>query len=170
MVLIRNEQPNDVSAIRYVNECAFKGPAEANLIELLRATEKAVISLVAINNEKVIGHILFSPVTIASNPHNIQAVGLAPMAVLPTYQRQGIGSQLVRHGLEVCRKQGYDLVFVLGHKNFYSRFGFTRASDYGFSNEYQAEESFMVQELQEGILCTVNGLVKFQPEFQQADC
>jgi len=92
------------------------------------------------------------------------------MAVLPTYQRQGIGSQLVRQGLEVCRKQKYDLVFVLGHQKFYSRFGFTRAGVYGFNNEYNADESFMVFELREGTLNTVSGMVKFQPEFQQANC
>ena len=170
MVLIRKEQSNDISAIRHVNERAFKEPAEAKLVDLLRDAEKAVISLVALDNENVVGHILFSQVTVTVNPDNFQALGLAPMAVLPTYQRQGIGSQLVHRGLEECRIQGYDLVFVLGHQKFYSRFGFSRAGVYGFNNEYNADESFMVLELQEGTLSTMSGMVKFQPEFQQANC
>jgi putative acetyltransferase len=170
MVLIRNEQLHDVSAIRHVNERAFNGFAEANLVELIRAAEKAIISFVAIDNENVVGHILFSRVTVGFNPHNIQALGLAPMAVLPEYQRQGIGSELVRRGLEECRRQGFDLVFVLGHTKFYSRFGFTRASVYGFDNEYNADESFMVLELRDNKLNTASGMVKFQPEFQETDC
>lgn len=170
MVLIRQERSNDISAIRQVNEYAFQGPAEAKLVDLLRGAEKAVISLVAIDKQNIVGHIVFSPVTVACNPHNFQALGLAPMAVLPEYQRQGIGSTLVRHGLEECRNQGYALVFVLGHPKFYSRFGFTRASVYGFNNEYHAEESFMVLELRDGILRSMSGMVKFQPEFQQANC
>lgn len=170
MVRIRKERSNDVCAIRHVNECALQGPAEAKLVDLLRAAEKAIISFVAIDNENIVGHILFSQVAGSCNPHNFQALGLAPMAVLPTYQRQGIGSKLVRRGLEECRNQKYDLVFVLGHQKFYSRFGFARASVYGFKNEYNADESFMVLELREDALSTVNGMVKFQPEFQQANC
>lgn len=169
MILIREEQTRDIPAIRNVNECAFMGTIEANLVDLLRDANKAIISLVATHNDKVVGHILFSSVTFEQNPRNIRGVGLAPMAVLPEYQKQGIGSRLVIQGLKVSRTQGYDLVIVLGHKSYYSRFGFKQASVYGLGNEYQADESFMVLELRKGTLTAVNGTVKFQPEFLKAD-
>ena len=89
------------------------------------------------------------------------------MAVLPEYQKRGIGSRLVIQGLEESRKQGYDLVVVLGHKNYYSRFGFKRASVYGLGNEYNVDENFMVLELREGALNAVSGIVKYQPEFKK---
>lgn len=170
MLVIREEQSSDISAIRTVNERAFKRADEANLVALLRDADQAIISLVATAAEKVVGHILFSPVSFESNPHHIRGLGLAPIAVLPEYQHRGIGSRLVIQGLEESRKQGYDLVVVLGHKDYYSRFGFKRASMYDLGNEYGADESFMVLELRKGTLSDVGGLVKYRPEFQQANC
>jgi putative acetyltransferase len=168
MLSIRDEKPLDVSAIRKVHETAFNGVTEANLVDLLRATHKATISLVATIHDNVIGHIVFSPVTIESNPTNLRGMGLAPLAVLPDYQNRGIGSHLVTHGLDESRKRGYDLVVVLGDKKYYSRFGFKRASLYGLGNEYQADESFMALELREGVLNAVSGIVKYQPKFNEA--
>jgi len=170
MFLIRREEAGDVSAIRRVHERAFNGPIEAKLVELLRDSNKAIISLVALCNDKVVGHILFSQVTFESNPHNIKGLGLAPMAVLPEYQKRGIGSRLIIQGLEESRKKCYGIVVVLGHKNYYSRFGFKRASAYNLGNEYQADESFMALELREGALNSVCGIVKYQPEFSELEC
>ena len=170
VIEIRDETPDDYPAIRELNERAFGGPAEARLVDMLRAANKAVISLVALDQNRVVGHILFSPITVAEAPGNFRGVGLAPMSVLPEFQNRGIGSRLVREGLEACKREGYAVVVVLGHANYYPRFGFSRAKDYGLDNEYDATDEFMVIELQEGILTGLRGLVKYAPEVRDAEC
>ena len=170
MVAIRSDTPADHPAIRALHERAFGGPAEGRLVDMLRAANKAWVSLVALQQNRVIGHILFSPVTVAQAPKNLCAVGLAPMSVLPEFQNRGIGSRLVREGLEACQRKGYDLVVVLGHPKYYPRFGFLKAKDYGLDNEYDALDSFMVLELQKGVLQGIHGLVKYAPEFRDAEC
>jgi len=161
---------DDADAVRIVNERAFGGDAEARLVEMLRAANKALISLVALHQSRVVGHILFSPITIAQSPAEFRGVGLAPLAVAPEFQNKGIGSSLMIHGLEACGRDAYDVVVVLGQTEYYSRFGFLRAKDYGLDNEYKAEDSFMVLELQSGILQKLKGLVKYAPEFEIAGC
>jgi len=170
VIEIRNETPNDYSAIREVNERAFGGPAEARLVDLLRAANKVLISLVALHENRVVGHILFSPVAVVGAPEKLRAVGLAPMSVLPEFQNRGIGSRLVREGLEACKREGYEVVVVLGHAKYYPRFGFLKANTYGLDNEYNATDSFMVMELQKGVLEGVRGLVRYAPEFRDAEC
>lgn len=170
MIEIRTERPEDIGAIREVNERAFGGPAEAMLVDLLRAANKAVVSLVAQWDDRVVGHILFSPVTVANSPESFRAAGLAPMSVLPEYQNQGIGSQLVRDGMAACCEDGFDIVVVLGHVPFYPRFGFVPAERHGLSNEYGASDAFMVLELKSGALTGISGLVKYSHEFREADC
>jgi putative acetyltransferase len=105
---------------------------------MLRAARKAVFSLVAVDENRVVGHILFSPVTVAEAPENSGAVGLGPMSVLPEFQNRGIGSTLVREDLKACRREGCEIVVVLGHVKYYPRFGFLKAKDYGLDNEYNA--------------------------------
>jgi putative acetyltransferase len=168
MIEIRAEQPNDRAAIREVHLCAFGGDEEANLVELLRNRKKAVISLVAVSQQRVVGHILFSPISISNAPEDLRAVGLAPLAVVPESQNHGIGTQLTRAGLEACRQRDYDAVVVLGHPGYYPRFGFSRAKDHGLENEYDAPEAFMVMELKPGALQRVSGLVQYAPEFREA--
>ena len=170
MIEIRNETPNDCSAIREVHERAFRGPNEARLVDLLRAANKVLISLVALHENRVVGHILFSPVAVVGAPEKLRAVGLAPMSVLPEFQNRGIGSRLVREGLEACKREGYEVVVVLGHAKYYPRFGFLKAKTYGLDNEYNATDSFMVMELQKGVLEGVRGLVRYAPEFRDAEC
>jgi len=166
MIEIRDEAPQDFPAIRNLNVLAFGNPAEALLVDKLRAANKAAISRVAILDGRVVGHILFSPITVERAPARFRGLGLAPMSVLPEFQNRGIGSSLVRDSLEMCRQKGYDLVVVLGHLRFYPRFGFTTAKDHGLNNEYDAVDNFMVIELKEEVLKAVTGLVKYAPEFQ----
>jgi putative acetyltransferase len=170
MIEIRTECPDDVAAIRGVNERAFGGLAEAILVDQLRAARKAVVSLVARHGDQVVGHILFSPVNVANAPESFRGVGLAPMSVLPEYQNQGIGSRLVREGLLACQQAGFDIVVVLGHVGFYPRFGFASANGHGLGNEYGALDAFMVLELRGGSLNGVSGLVTFAAEFREAGC
>lgn len=168
MLLIRREKPTDIPTIRKVNAIAFNGSIEADLVDLLREANKATISLVATFNGDLVGHILFSPVTIEFNPKNMRGLGLAPIAVLPEYQKQGVGSRLVTQGLEESRSKGYDLVVVLGYASYFSRFGFKRASLSHLGNEYGVDEDFMALELKEGAINAVYGVVKYQPEFKEA--
>jgi len=170
MFEIRTEKPDDYAGIREVHVLAFGGDEEANLVELLRNRKKACISLVAMSAHRVVGHIVFSAVSISSAPKTFRGIGLAPLAVLPEFQERGVGSQLTQAGLEACRKAGYDAVVVLGHTSYYPRFGFSRAKDYGLDNEYNAEDAFMVMELRPGALHGLAGLVQYAPEFREAGC
>jgi putative acetyltransferase len=166
MVVVRQECPDDLRAIRHVNEQAFGSPAEANLVDALRAHGKMLLSLVAVIDDLVVGHILFSPVTIESAAGTWPAVGLGPVAVLPARQRHGIGSLLVTTGLAECRQAGHAGVVVLGHPTYYPRFGFRPASWYGIDSDYAVpDDVFMALELQEGAFRGHAGRVKYQPEF-----
>jgi len=166
MVSIRRETAKDIEAIRYVNEQSFGQKEEADIVEALRHRGAVTLSLVAARGNKIIGHILFSPVTIESESSSFAAVALAPMAVLPEYQGKGIGSQLVRTGLEECRSLGHEIVVLLGHPDYYPRFGFVPARPKGIECEFEApEEAWMITELREGALAGRRGIAKFQPEF-----
>jgi len=170
MLTIRKEIPEDALAIRYVNEQAFGSADEADLIEKLRLRQGFILSLVASQDEQIVGHILFSPITIESEYSVLSAVALGPMAVLPAYQRRGIGSQLVHAGLAELRQANHEIVVLLGHPNYYPRFGFSPAKSYGIRCEYDVpDELFMVLELRKGALAGRGGTVKYQPEFQDAE-
>jgi len=167
-IVVRPEKPEDIPAIRIVNEQAFGSAAEADLVDALRRNGKAIISLVADHEGHVVGHILFSPVTIETNDRELVGVGLAPMAVIPESQNQRIGSMLVEQGVRRCREEGHRFVVVLGHPGYYPRFGFVPASRFGIKSEYDvADEVFMVLELREGALSGCSGAVKYQPEFNE---
>jgi len=167
MLTIRQETQEDMPAIRYVNEQAFGGTVEADIVEKLRHRGALTLSLVAMQNNEIIGHIAFSPVKVESERSSFEAIALAPMAILPAYQHRGIGSQLVRAGLEECHRLGYKAVIVLGHPDYYPRFGFVPASTFNLRCEYPVpEEAFMALELSTGALANVSGIVKYQPEFQ----
>lgn len=165
--IIRAETAADVEAVRRVNELAFGRPAEANLVDALRSNVQPIISLVAILDDQVVGHILFSPVTIESEAEAFVAMGLAPVAVRPEYQNRGVGAALIRSGLAECRRLGHEIVIVLGHPAYYPRFGFVIASTLGIRCEFDVpDEAYMVAELTPGALRGRRGVVHYRPEFQ----
>ena len=165
MITVRAETVGDIPAVRRVNELAFGRPDEADLVDALRAAARPHISLVAVSHGQVVGHIFFSPVTLEAEAAAPAIFGLAPMAVIPERQKQGIGSRLVREGLRECQRVGCDVVVVVGHPEYYPRFGFIPASRKGLRCEYPVpDEVFMLAELRPNAL-SGRGLVKYRPEF-----
>jgi putative acetyltransferase len=168
MNIIRHEAEGDLAGIRYVHEKAFERPGEADLVDSLRDREAILISLVAERDGQVVGHIAYSLVQIKAGESTFNALGLAPLAVLPQLQRQGVGTELIESSLDDCRREGHALVIVLGHPDYYTRFGFTRADAYGIVCEFDVPpEAFMVKELQEDALTGVHGTVFYAPEFHE---
>jgi putative acetyltransferase len=164
-MIIREERAGDAERIRSVNLAAFDTSTEADLVDALRREARPLVSLVAEDEGDVIGHILFSPVTLASEPALV-LMGLAPMAVVPSRQRQGVGSALVREGLERCRRLDAAAVVVLGHAGYYPRFGFLPAARLSLRSEYDVpEEVFMVRELRDGALRGVSGTIRYHRVF-----
>jgi len=166
MLTVRAETTRDYAEVRRVNEAAFGRADEAVLVETLRTAVRPYVSLVAVEGGQLVGHIFFSPVWIEADASVTQALGLGPMAVLPEWQRRGVGSRLVREGLQECLRRGSEVIVVLGHPEFYPRFGFVRASEKGLRSEYQVpDEAFMVAELRAGALDGLSGLVKYHEVF-----
>ena len=164
-VTVRPEGPGDAEAVRRVNTEAFGQPDEAELVRKLAAAGAALLSLVAEVDGRVVGHILFSPVTIETEGGTESAVGLAPMAVLPDHQGRGVGGWLIERGLHELRSRGHTAVVVLGHAGYYPRFGFQRASRFGLRCQFECpDEAFMALELRPGALAGVRGLVRYRPE------
>jgi putative acetyltransferase len=164
-MLIRAEKAGDRDAVYAVNVSAFETPSEAKLVDTLREQAQPVVSLVAEDNGEVIGHIMFSPVSLSGYP-NLKVMGLAPMAVAPRQQRRGIGSALVRAALDQCRQLGFAAVVVLGHPEYYPRFGFSTASQFGIDCEYDVpDEVFMALELEPDALSGKTGRVKYHAAF-----
>jgi putative acetyltransferase len=165
---IRTETAGDAPAIHAVNAAAFGQNAEADLVDALREQADPIISLVADDDGAVVGHILFSPVTL-SNHADLRIMGLAPMAVLPSHQRRGIGSALVRAGLERCAQIGGVAVVVLGHADFYPRFGFVPASRFTIACTYDVpDDVFMAIELTPGALAGRSGTVRYHQAFARS--
>lgn len=162
---IRDERDMDRPAVFAVNAAAFPTDAEARLADSLRASANPYISLVAVDNGNVIGHIMFTPVTL-SDCDELRLMGLGPMAVAPPLQRQGIGTQLVDAGLRRCRDMKYGAVVVLGHPEYYPRFGFRSASAWTIECEYDVpEDAFMLLELSADYLKGRHGTIRYNAAF-----
>jgi len=165
--IIRAEQVQDKTPIEKINRAAFEGDDEVELVNALRDSGCEYLSLVAEMDDKVVAFILFTPVTLTGNHSNLKLLGLAPMAVLPEYQSQGIGSALVKQGLEECRARGYDAIVVLGHADYYPKFGFVPSDEYGIQSEYDVpREVFMIQELVPGCLKGKSGVIQYHQAFR----
>ena len=169
MTNIRSEKPEDPSQIQRVNERAFAQPTEADIVDRLRRACADSLSLVA-EDEGVVGYILFTPAVIESPGRRVVGMGLAPMAVLPNRQRHGIGSKLVRRGLEILRERGCPFVIVLGHPEYYPRFGFEPASLHRIACQWEGvpDEAFMVLILDANAMEGVSGVAKYRDEFSEA--
>ncbi len=169
MVHIRKEFTEDYESVYSVNMRAFGQDTEAKLVNRLREADALLLSLVALIDEQVVGHIAFSPVTITDEDREVEAIGLAPMAVIPEYQKKGIGSKLIEEGCKVLKEEGYYRVVVLGYAEYYSQFGFITAKKYGIRWEHECpDEAFMIKSLREGAFNGISGIVKFRPEFAGA--
>ena len=166
MLAIREETPEDFAAVHDLNASAFPTVAEADLVDQLRAKAEPVISLVAADDGEIVGHIMFTPVELDDDP-TLRIMGLAPMAVAPDRQKQGIGTQLVHKGLDRCRGIGAGAVVVLGHPSYYPRFGFIPASTMNITCEYDVpDEVFMALELKPGFLSNASGTIRYHKAFR----
>jgi putative acetyltransferase len=170
MTTVRRERQGDEAQIYEVNYQAFGRKEEAEVVNALRDSCSEGISLVAEEEGRVVGHILFTPTIIEGEGNCLLGTGLAPLAVLPKYQGKGIGSALVRAGLDEMRMAGEPFVVVVGHPGFYPRFGFERASKYGIQCEYGEvpDEAFMIIVFDERRMQGVKGVAKERPEFAVA--
>ncbi len=175
-MLIRHEKRSDIEKIHEVNVAAFETDSEARLVKALRDSDVPYISLVAEVSGELVGHILFTPVALVGEETELTLMGLGPMAVSPAHQNKGIGTELVRAGLERCAELGFDAVVVLGHPAYYPRFGFVPSVEYGIRSEYDVpDDVFMVLELTKGSLKDKSGkdksgkdrsgTIKYNPAF-----
>ncbi|MEN6396997.1 MAG: N-acetyltransferase [Methanoregula sp.] len=166
---IRSEIPADIPEIFRVNLQAFGQDGEARLVRALRNDGDTIpgLSLVAVFENKIIGHILFAPISIDSEDAHVPAVALAPLSVCLEHQCQGVGSSLVEEGLRACRQLGHRIVIVVGHPNYYPRFGFTSAPELGINAPFPCRnEVFMACPLVPGALDGIHGTVRYPPAFE----
>lgn len=162
MIELREEQPADIAAVRRVNRAAFEQDQEADLVDALRSAGAAMLSLVAVVDGEVVGHLLYSPATIGT----LSGAALAPMAVLPDRQRQGIGTRLVETGNRMLKDFGCPFVVVVGHPRYYPRFAFVPARPLGITCTWEVpDDVFMILVLDEMAMRGVSGLAKYRDEF-----
>jgi putative acetyltransferase len=162
LVKIREERPEDIPAIRDVNNRAFGQEQEGNIVDALRSNGATLLSLVATLDSRVVGHILYTPASVGV----VAGAALGSMAVLPEYHRQGVGSKLVESGNLKIKDTGCPFIIVLGHANFYPRFGFGPAATRGIKCEWDVpDDVFMLLALDEDKMQDVSGLAKYRDEF-----
>jgi len=160
---LRAQQQDDLPGICALNQQAFTEHGETAAFDTFRAERDDILSLVAVDNRKLVGHILFSPVTLELQDKTLQAMGLAQLAIAPNRQREGIGKRLVSEGIEWLRGTGCPLVVVIGHASYYPRFGFVRASEYGLRCQWSGipDETFMIMQLNDRLGTELTGVAIF---------
>ena len=165
---IRTEKETDIEAIWRVNAEAFGREEESELVNALRDSGAPYLSLVAEEDSEIIGHILFTPMEWADVESEVRLAALAPLAIAPPHQKQGVGSRLVSAGLERCRDAGYDVVVLVGHPEYYPRFGFRQADGYGLALGFEVPPpAFMLVELHENALEGTRGTIRFHSAFDR---
>jgi putative acetyltransferase len=167
-ITIRPERPCDIAAVREVNDRAFGQPNEGRIVDLLRGACNGTLSLVALAEGQVAGHVLFTPATI-EGPVIVRGLGLGPMAVLPEFQGKGVGKKLVETALTSIRASNCPFIVVLGHPEFYTRFGFQPASDCRLTCPWAGvpNDAFMVLVVDEPVMAKVSGVVRYRDEFNE---
>jgi len=166
LVEVREEHADDIAAIRDVNNRAFGQDQEGSIVDALRSNGAVLLSLVATLNGQVVGHIMYSPISVGDE---VTGAALGPMAVLPEQQRHGIGSKLIETGIRKLEASGCPFIIVLGHPTYYPRFGFRPASIYGITCEWEVpDDVFMLLVLDAGKMRNVSGLAKYRHEFSTA--
>lgn len=170
MIVIREEKKEDYDTVRFVNDQAFGTPEEGMIVDTLREECQETLSLVAVSDERIVGHIFFSPAIIDHEGKQVVGMGLAPMAVLPEFQNQGIGSMLAREGIRRIKETECPFIIVLGHIKFYPRFGFEQASKYGLKCQWDGlpDEAFRVIILNKSVMEGVSGVARYRSEFDIA--
>ena len=170
MIKIREERPEDHDAVRSMNDLAFETPEEGRIVDKLRKEPIETVSLVAVLDEKIVGHIFFSPVILQDEEKQMIGMGLAPMAVLPKFQNQGIGSRLVNEGVKRIKATDCPFIIVCGHIHYYPRFGFERASKYGLKCQWEGvpDAAFMVLVLNQPAIAGFSGVARYRSEFDEA--
>lgn len=164
-IKVRPELPEDIPAIRQVHEAAFPTKLEADLVDLCRQRSRVILSLVALREGNLVGHVLFTEVTLEPPHPGWRGLGIGPIAVLPEHQGEGIGSHLMTIGLEMCRSNGIDFVVLLGDPRYYTKFGFIPGREFGLSSDYGDGDEFQARELRPGALRGAKAVVKYIPEF-----
>jgi len=170
MPLIRPETPGDFDAVRGLLLDSFGREAQARLVDRLRASGKIAAALVAAEKARILGYVAFSKIVADTDAGDVGALALAPLAVLPAFQRLGIGSALISAGLERCRLEGQARVLVLGESGYYARFGFVPAARFGLKCPFPArDDAFMAIELEIGAFAKASGTVRYGHEFDDLD-
>lgn len=170
-IKIRKEEEKDYKRVYEVNRLAFQQENESKLIEKIRKGVNFVpeLSLVAEIDDEIVGHILFSKIKIVGGAV-FESLALAPMAVIPEFQKRGIGTKLIKKGIEKAKELGFDSIIVLGHKEYYPKFGFQKASKWGIKCPFEVpDEAFMAIELTEKALKGKAGTVKYPNEFMEVE-
>ena len=164
--MIRTESSKDIGDIRRLNGLVFSGPVEGSIVDAIRNRCPEALSLVAVEDDRIIGHIFFSPVSI-DGVNGISTMGLGPMAVLPEYQRKGIGTALITRGVKELEKSGCAMIVVLGHEDYYPKFGFVSASQHDLKCQWEGipDDAFMVKFLKKDKKGIISGTVRYMKEF-----